>query len=79
MTTQFQQAVQSVTSLKQLRDALRAHKPETLEDERLMTMLPTFGGIEPRHTVRVWSWDATHLLVGAGADEIVPRNERDGL
>ena len=30
------------------------------------TDLPTFGGAEPASTSEVWSWDATHLLVGTG-------------
>ncbi len=40
--------------------------------------MPSFGGEEPRCTDGVWSWDATHLLVGrcAGELEIVER-ERD--
>jgi len=41
----------------------------------LTDSLPTFGGTEPRDTTGVWSWDATHLLVGTcQADlELVPR------
>lgn len=42
------------------------------------TDLPTFGGEAPRNTVAVWSWDATHLLVGSSADglRIVARDDR---
>jgi hypothetical protein len=29
--------------------------------------LPTFGGIEPRDTSGVWSWDEDNLLVGTGS------------
>ena len=28
-----------------------------------ITELKTFGGVEPRDTAGIWSWDATHLLV----------------
>jgi hypothetical protein len=39
--------------------------------------LPTFGGPAPRDTSGVWSWDATHLLVGTCAQdlELAPRIE----
>jgi hypothetical protein len=40
-----------------------------------MTGLPTFGGAEPDNTASVWSWDATHLLVGEGDLDIVSREE----
>jgi len=37
--------------------------------------LPTYGGIAPADTLNVWSWNATHLIVGTcGADlELVAR------
>jgi hypothetical protein len=39
---------------------------------------PTFGGSEPADTREVWSWDETHLIVGAGVDvwRIVPRDNQ---
>lgn len=37
--------------------------------------IPTFGGEAPAKARGVWSWDATHLLVGEGTGEfeVVPR------
>ncbi|AKT37804.1 hypothetical protein [Chondromyces crocatus] len=32
--------------------------------------LPTFGGVRPRATQRVWSWDEARLLVGESACEV---------
>lgn len=32
--------------------------------------LPIFGGDEPTDTCGVWSWDATHVIVGNCADNI---------
>lgn len=34
------------------------------------TTLPTFGGVEPRDTSGVWSWDETRLLVGTCASDL---------
>lgn len=41
-----------------------------------MAALPVFGGSEPDHTDRVWSWDERSLLVGTCAKdfEIVDRD-----
>ncbi len=34
------------------------------------TSLPVFGGIEPKNTAGIWSWDDTRLIVGSCADDI---------
>jgi hypothetical protein len=41
------------------------------------TDAPTFGGPEPADTCEVWSWDQTHMIIGAAVDvwRIVPRDE----
>ena len=69
MTTQDK--VNACTNLEELLKILTR-----LEDSREvdMTSLPTFGGNEPKDTQGVWSWDATHMIVGTGSDyEIVDR------
>lgn len=33
-------------------------------------MLPTFGGADIRHTVDIWSWDATRKITGTYAGDI---------
>ena len=45
-----------------------------------MSGLPNFGGVEPSSTMSVWSWDATHVLVGDGIDDmtIVTRDDWAG-
>jgi hypothetical protein len=35
--------------------------------------LPTFGGVAPRDTMGIWSWDESRLLVGAGEFKIEER------
>ena len=49
-------------------------------DENAFASLPTFGGEEPRNTNGVWSWNATHVLVGEGKNDfaILDRNDPDG-
>lgn len=56
----------SPTNLKDLLTAIEAGMYTDTE----MTELPTFGGDEPERTEGVWSWDATHLLVGTCADDM---------
>lgn len=61
------------TNLKELLNELRSIQT-VAEIERIdMTSLPTFGGEEPANMTGVWSWDATHLLVGddVGTGEFV--------
>ena len=75
-TTKFAAAVAAAADLDELLDALNSVEPEQT-DERLMTSLPTFGGDEPAETLGVWSWDATHMIVGLciGEFEIVERED----
>jgi len=55
-------------------DYATAHGLPTAYGEIDWSSLPTFGGREPNDTAEVWSWDATHLLVGDQQElEIVPR------
>lgn len=62
---------QTMTTLRSLYDAMIARAPETVDrDGQWRDDLPTFGGDEPADTQEIWSWDATHLLVGACADEL---------
>ncbi len=53
------------TNLIELLDAMRCD----VFDEREMCELPTFGGPEPRDTAEIWSWDATHMIVGTHAGD----------
>ena len=78
--------IRNASNLRELLDAAcrehwarfdaRAHAGLIL-DEPDWSDLPTFGGPEPADTIEVWSWDATHLIVGTTADlwRIVPRDE----
>ena len=57
-----------VQDLEELMSVLRSLDVE--DDTVDWTALPTFGGTEPHDTSGVWSWDATHLLVGESSDEL---------
>lgn len=60
-------------NLRDLLESMRTGRtPGDLWDD-----LPTFGGRDIEHTLAVWSWDATHAIVGTCADDlnIVPRSE----
>lgn len=60
------------TTLGQLRDYLLAgtwwEGAPAAHGEIDWASLPTFGGDAPADTAGIWSWDATHLLVGDGPD-----------
>lgn len=64
-----------IDDLGDLLAVLRDYQPNDLDD------LPTFGGVEPKDTLEVWSWDETRLLVGTcAADlEIVARPVRSDI
>ena len=64
-----------IDDLGDLLAVLRDYQPNDLDD------LPTFGGVEPKDTLEVWSWDETRLLVGTClADlEIVARPVRGDI
>lgn len=69
----------TLTSLDDLRGAMAAHRPDTLDQHgQWRTDLPTFGGAAPADTDGVWSWDEQRLLVGTCADdlEIVARTDQ---
>jgi hypothetical protein len=67
-------------SLADLRDAMMAvsaeiARSESPEDNQQINWsdLPTFGGSDPRDAGAsdpVWSWDTTHMLVGACVSEL---------
>ena len=63
--------MQPITNLPELLDAMQC---DAFTD-REMSALPTFCGPEPRDTTEIWSWDATHMIVGthAGDFTIEPR------
>lgn len=74
--------IAAAAGLRGLRDACRAiHEaaraadgdPAALYDA---TSLPVYGGAEPASTAEIWSWDATHILIGSGPDvaAIEPRD-----
>ena len=80
METEFAKAVGAAGNLAELAQVLATREPETMEDERLMTRLPTFGGEEPNDTHNAWSWDATHLLRQVNDSRrfaLVPRDETE--
>ena len=54
----------AVQTLTELMDAVQDGRVE-LTDE-----MPDFGGEAPDCTAGVWSWDATHLLVGTHAGDL---------
>ncbi|MCA9560385.1 MAG: hypothetical protein KC583_17670 [Myxococcales bacterium] len=56
-------------TLDRLFDGMRERDPR-LNDERVWTSLPTYGGAAPASTVGVWSWDEQRLIVGSCADDI---------
>lgn len=73
----FGKRIENATSLRELLAALQESRmlaPE-YRDAVDWASLPLFGGPEPLDTQGVWSWDATHLLVGTCADDlrIIPR------
>ncbi|MHA1572839.1 MAG: hypothetical protein ACTSX8_02495 [Alphaproteobacteria bacterium] len=51
-------------TLTELMDAVVDGRVELTDD------MPSFGGEEPDCTAEVWSWDATHLLVGTHAGDL---------
>ena len=63
----------TITNLTDLLDAINA--ADGTPDAFDLSALPTFGGDAPVDTTDIYSWDATHLLVGDGASDltIVPR------
>lgn len=70
----FREEVERAEGLAALREVLIAAEKAGVDTDGID--LPTFGGSEPSDTAEVWSWDATHLLVGDGPVsewEIVPR------
>ena len=70
MTTQDK--VNACATLDELLDVLKSMQDSREVD---MTSLPTFGGVEPKDTSGIWSWDATRLIIGTGSDyEIVDRD-----
>lgn len=54
----------TITNLNDLFDSIKSGNTE------LNDSLPSFGGAEPSSTIEVWSWDETHLLVGACVSEL---------
>lgn len=60
---------------KDLRSLLETLQELAPVDDEIMMRLPTFGGEEPTYSDGIWSWDATHLLVGTCAADLrmVPR------
>ena len=56
-------------------DQLEYVMQHEIEDDRVLSGLPTFGGEEPTDTSGVWSWDEGRLLVGEDSNsmEIVSR------
>jgi len=75
--TLIRREIETAAGLKSLLEALRHTRELSHDDQDTIdwSSLPTFGGPEPRDTSGVWSWDATHLLVGTCVDDlkIVPR------
>lgn len=55
-------ALAAAASLDELLDLLGEIDSEILGHCDLPG-LPTFGGVEPRETAGIWSWDETRLLV----------------
>ncbi len=68
-----------IMSLDNERREMNDCRPESLQELltalknneiNLDDTLPTFGGKEPADTSEVWSWDATHLIVGTCVKDI---------
>lgn len=59
----------SLDTLLATLEALSESHELTIELERELANLPTFGGVEPSDTRGVYSWDATRLLVPCGWGE----------
>ena len=55
-----------IDNLRDLRDALASYGTHDADFD--IDTIPTFGGAEPADTEETWSWDETHLLVGACFD-----------
>ena len=60
----------TMDNLQSLCEAMRNDAAETLDNDGWRTDLPTFGGVEPVDTNGVWSWDATHLIVGTCNEDL---------
>jgi hypothetical protein len=70
-------AIESATTLIELRDALINAEKESIIDTDT-TALPVFGGPEPANTMGIFSWDKTSLLVQShdtAGWEIISRDE----
>lgn len=62
--------------LDALLELIEEARQQGVGDQIDMSELPTYGGEAPEGgTDGVWSWDEDRLLVGAGADRIVSREE----
>jgi hypothetical protein len=60
----------TATNLAQLLSMMIADHPSTLDSHgQWNSDLPVFGG-PPADGEGVWSWDATHMLVGTCADDL---------
>jgi hypothetical protein len=56
-----------ITNLNELFEFLKnvnEHKHWNYAENIDYSDLPTFGGIEPRDTTAIWSWDENNLIIG---------------
>ena len=54
----------------------RSHHEVKIDEWIDLTELKTFGGVEPKDTAGIWSWDDKHLLVGDDGEwDIKTRSE----
>ena len=80
MNSEINAKIISATSLQELKQLLDQAR-DVLSEEELKELdwsdLPLFSDDEPRDTIGVWSYDATHRLVGEGWElDIEPRPDK---
>jgi len=65
--------IKAAKNLSELLDAILAIRQEdqSIEFDKVMERLPTFGGKEPAETDGIWSWDEDSLLVCNAACDLV--------
>jgi hypothetical protein len=64
--------IKAAKNLSGLLEAILAIRQEdqSIEFDKIMERLPTFGGEEPAETDGIWSWDRDNLLVSNGAGDL---------